>query len=201
MAKIKICGMFRDEDIEKCNLAKPDYIGFIFLDGYSRNIPEEKAARLRPLLDPAITPVGVFVDAPVEKVARLANSGIIDMIQLHGHETEEYIAKLRTLTDKPVINAAGIATEEDIDRIKDSGADYLLLDNGSGSTGKTFDWKLIGNVKRKFFLAGGLNPDNLREAIETVRPFAVDMCSGAETDGVKDLEKMKKLVEIAHEFE
>lgn len=197
MSKIKICGMHRKEDIEYCNIAKPDYIGFIFLEGYYCYITEEKAAEYRSLLAPGIKAVGVFVDAPIEQVKRIVKAGTIDVIQLHGHESEEYIKELHDFTDKPIINAAGVSTPEDVEKMVKTCADYILFDNGAGGTGKSFDWNLIKDVKRPYFLAGGLNPSNLAEAIEAVHPFAVDMCSGAETDKVKDLDKMVKLVSIA----
>ncbi len=196
MSKIKICGMFREEDIIACNEAKPDYIGFIFVDWSSRNVDENKAAALRRMLSPDIIPVGVFVDAPIEQVVRLLKKGTIEMVQLHGKETDMYIAALRTYTNRLIIKAAGISTTEDVERIVRAESDYILLDNGEGSTGKSFDWSLAKNISRPYFLAGGLNTSNIADAVATLNPYAVDLCSGAETNGVKDPEKMRELVSI-----
>ena len=132
-----------------------------------------------------------------EKVAELLNKGIIDMAQLHGNEDEEYIKKLRELApDKPVIKAFVVKDEESITRAKECGADYLLLDSGKG-TGKTFNWELIktADFDKPFFLAGGLDPSNVAEAINVLSPYAVDVSSGIESEGHKDPEKMKEFKE------
>ena len=111
------------------------------------------------------------------------------MVQLHGNEDEDYIKHLRQLVNKPIIKAFRIETAEDVAQAKASSADYILLDSGAG-TGKTFNWKLIQDIERPYFLAGGLTPGNVREAIRTLCPFAVDVSSGVETDGGKDKTKM-----------
>lgn len=193
--KIKICGLFREQDIDFVNELKPDYIGFVFAKSH-RQVTPEQAAKLREKLLPGIIPVGVFVDEPVENVAKLLSDGIIQMTQLHGQEDGAYIEKLRKLTDKPIIQAFRISDKNDVKRAVTSAADDVLLDGGSGS-GKVFDWELIREIKRPFFLAGGLNPDNVAEAIRAVNPFAVDASSGVETDKVKDFEKMRRFIEAA----
>jgi len=137
--------------------------------------------------------VGVFVDESAEIVARLLNDGTIDIAQLHGGEDEEYISRLRKLTGKPIIKAFRIESEEDIARAEKSSADHILLDSGMG-TGKVFDWSLIQSIKRPYFLAGGLDCDNVGEAIKKLRPYAVDVSSGIETNGLKDKEKMAAFV-------
>lgn len=197
--KIKICGLRRQEDVEAANACMPDYIGFICSDRFWRYIPMEQAAALKKSLRPEIRAVGVFVDESYEKIAAYLKAGVIDMVQLHGKEDEYYVRQLRKVmifqsTVVPIVQAYQIRTENDRVRAEASAADYVLLDSGRGS-GQTFDWSLIRNVKRDFFLAGGLGPDNVREAVEAVHPFAVDMSSGVETDRKKDPEKMRRAVD------
>ena len=193
MTKIKLCGLSRICDIEAANRLKPEYICFVFLPKSKRYVTYEKAKELKSLLSPDIKVVGVFVDESAEIVARLLNDGTIDIAQLHGGEDEEYISRLRKLTGKPIIKAFRIESEEDIARAEKSSADHILLDSGMG-TGKVFDWSLIQSIKRPYFLAGGLDCDNVGEAIKKLRPYAVDVSSGIETNGLKDKEKMAAFV-------
>lgn len=191
--KIKICGLSREEDMEYANQITPDYIGFVFWEPSRRYVTHERAAELRRLLKPEIPAVGVFVDAPPEEIGSLLEEGVIDMAQLHGSETEEDIRYLQAVTGKPVIKAVKVKSRFDVEAWLDSQADYLLFDSGMGS-GEAFDWNLLTDIPREFFLAGGLNPENLRQAAETVRPYAVDLSSGVETGGVKDKVKMQQAV-------
>ena len=193
MTKIKLCGMKRAADIQAANRLKPDYIGFVFAAKSKRYVTPEQAAGLKAMLDPDISAVGVFVNETPEAVAELLNSGVIDIAQLHGSEDEEYLAELRKLTDKPLIRAFRIRTREDLDAAEKSPADFVLLDAGAGD-GKTFDWDLLENFSRPCFLAGGLDPENVREAIERCCPYAVDVSSGIETGGFKDEAKMQAFV-------
>ena len=194
MTRIKLCGLMCPPDIEAANRLRPDYIGFVFAKGSKRYVAPERAAMLRHLLDPGMEAVGVFVDAEPGEVADLLNSGLIDLAQLHGTEDEGYLRKLKSLTDRPVIQAFRIRSLADIDRARKSSADHLLLDSGAG-TGEAFDWSLAGPGGRPFFLAGGLSPDNVGAAIRQVHPFAVDVSSGIETDGRKDEKKMAAFVD------
>ncbi len=189
MTKIKFCGLTRLCDIRIVNELSPEYIGFIFAPESRRYIPPCKAAELKAALHPDIMAAGVFVNEAAETVAGFLDSGVIDIAQLHGREDEEYIQRLRKLTDKPLIQAFRIRTESDIANAEVSSADYVLLDSGAG-TGKAFDWRLIRNFKRPFFLAGGLDPDNVGEAVRQLHPYGVDVSSGIETDRVKDKHKM-----------
>lgn len=189
MTKIKLCGLSRACDIEAANELMPDYIGFVFAPKSKRYVTPEKASELRLLLAPGITAVGVFVDESLETVADLLHQGIIEIAQLHGNEDEDYIRKLRQITGKPVIRAFRIETAEDILHAQQSRADYILLDSGAG-TGTVFDWELIRNIKRPYFLAGGLSPDNAGTAVRMLHPFAVDVSSGIESRGLKDKAKM-----------
>ena len=141
--------------------------------------------------------VGVFVDEPVENVAALLKDGIIDVAQLHGSEDDDYIARLRALTGKPIFRAFKVKSEADLPAIENCAADLVLLDSGAG-TGKTFDWSLVRSVQRPYFLAGGLDPDNVADAIAALHHYGVDVSSGIETDGVKDESKMAAFVAAAH---
>ncbi|MCD8116598.1 MAG: phosphoribosylanthranilate isomerase [Oscillospiraceae bacterium] len=192
--KIKLCGLSRPCDIETANALRPDFIGFIFAPKSKRYVAPERAAALRALLDPGIRAVGVFVREEPEKVAELLRLGVIDIAQLHGGESEEYIARLRTMTDRPIIKAFRVDGPEDIAAARASGADYVLLDSGAGGTGTSFDWSLIRSLDRPYFLAGGLDTENVRPAVEALRPYAVDVSSGIETDGLKDPAKMERFV-------
>ena len=193
MSKIKLCGLSRKCDIEWANALKPEYIGFVFWSKSKRNVPPEKAKELKDLLSPDIKAVGVFVDEPIENVAELLNDNIIDIAQLHGGEDEEYIKKLRALSDKPIIKAFLLKSESDAERAEKSTADYILVDSGTG-TGKSFDWELLKNINRPYFLAGGLCCENISQAITALDPYAVDVSSGIETNGCKDKNKMAAFV-------
>lgn len=200
--KIKLCGMFRGCDIDYANEAMPDYIGFILgFPKSHRNIDMETARQLRSQLSPEIKAVGVFVNSPETTCAEYANRGIIDVIQLHGSEDAEFIRRLRELTDAPIIKAAKIRTPEDIRAVQQLGADFVLLDNGTG-TGEMFDHSLLDGteIRQPFFLAGGLTPENLRQAAESARPYCVDLSSGVETEKLKDREKMLEAVRIIREL-
>ena len=183
--KIKLCGMFRRADVGFVNEVKPDYCGFVLAEGFRRRILPEQAAEFRSILDPAIPAVGVFVDNPCEEVISYLQRGVIQMAQLHGRESEEDICYIKAVTGKPVIKAVKVQSRYDVEAWLDSAADYLLFDGGTGS-GKAFDWRALRGVDRDFFL----------EAMETVRPFGVDLSSGVETDGVKDPEKMRTVTAL-----
>ena len=193
MSKIKLCGLSRKCDIEWANALKPEYIGFVFWSKSKRNVPPEKAKELKDLLSPDIKAVGVFVDEPIENVAELLNDNIIDIAQLHGGEDEEYIEKLRMLSGKPIIKAFLLKSDIDAERAEKSTADYILVDSGTG-TGKSFDWELLKNISRPYFLAGGLCCENISQAITALDPYAVDVSSGIETNGCKDKNKMAAFV-------
>ena len=212
MVKLKICGMRRPEDIEMANRYEPDYIGFVFAES-PRKVSYGQAKELSALLNEDIVPVGVFVNEHMNIIVDLFKDGIIEIAQLHGDEDEKYI---RNLKDKsieetgkqiPVINAIEIKDGADYNdellKWRDSASDYFILDSGKGS-GKTFDWSLIDKesefFKNSIFLAGGLNSENLALAIEEFNPFAVDLSSSVETDGFKDEEKIKEIIEIMENY-
>lgn len=197
MTRIKICGLKSIEDIQAVNDVMPDFAGFIVEFPKSfRSISKEKLKELTAELSGEILPVGVFVNAPLELPATLLEEGTIALAQLHGQENEEYIRSLRDLTDKPLIKAFSVKTSDDVKRALESSADYILLDQGGGGTGKTFDWSLVAKIERPYFLAGGLNTDNLEEAVHTLHPWAVDLSSSLETEGKKDPAKIRETVRI-----
>lgn len=192
MSKIKICGLSRKCDIDYVNELMPDYIGFVFAKS-RRQIDRRKAEKLREMLNENIQTVGVFVNEDINKVADIANNSIIDMIQLHGSEDETYVKSLRYKTDAKIIKAFKINSYEDIKMANESDAEYILLDNGNGGTGESFDWGYVDNIDRPYFLAGGINESNLEAALR-LQPYAIDLSSGIETDGFKDYNKIKNVI-------
>lgn len=208
MTRVKMCGLFRDEDISYANEVKPDYIGFVFYPKSHRYVSIEKAQSLKARLDPEIKAVGVFVDSDISFIKELVAKNIIDIVQLHGHEDSNYIHELRKSIDNPdisIIQAIVIKNEADILRLPQNdfmnnefSADYYLVDSGMGS-GSSFNWDLLKEHNGKIFLAGGLNTENIAKALSTVKPFAVDVSSGIETDKIKDLGKMKKFISLVKE--
>ena len=201
MTKIKLCGLTRPCDIAWANELGPDYIGFVFARKSKRYAAPELAARLKALLNPEIQAVGVFVNEDVDTVAELLRAGIIDVAQLHGKEDESYIAALRAKTDKPIFKAFRIDSEADVAKANASSADFVLLDSGNGGTGTVFDWQLLQGIARPYFLAGGLHPGNIGEAVKALKPFGVDVSSGIETDGLKDQAKMAQFVQAVRKEE
>ena len=201
MTAIKICGLTRPEDIAAVNRAKPDYAGFVFWPKSRRTVDAETAHRLRRALAPDIPAVGVFVNQPIEDILRLLRMGVIDIAQLHGHETDEDIIKLRERGGKPVWKAFKVRSKEDLTRAEASLADLVLLDNGYG-TGERFDWGLLSRPpERPWLLAGGLTPENIPEAIRAFSPCGIDISSGVETDGRKDPDKIMAAVAAARRYD
>lgn len=199
MTKIKMCGLRRPEDIEFANRVKPDYIGYVFAEKSKRYIATEKAAELTKLLDGDIVPVGVFVDETMENVIAAVKMGAVKMVQLHGSESEDFVSELKS-RGIPVIKAFQVGVAEDIAAAERSCADMVLLDSGKGS-GQTFDWSLVGSIKRPYLLAGGITAENAAQAIRQLRPFGVDASSCLETDGFKDIAKMKAFAQAVRAAE
>lgn len=189
--KIKICGISRIEDIEYVNQSKPDYIGFVFAKS-SRQISYQQASFLKNKLNQSIQVVGVFVDESIDTIMSLVENNIIDLIQLHGHETNEYITQLKTLTNIPIIKAIPIKEKHDLINI-DIPADYYLLDYQKAGSGQSFDWSYITKLNKPFFLAGGINLSNIDQA-KTIHCYGIDVSSGVETNGYKDKYKINEIV-------
>lgn len=194
--RIKICGLSRLEDISYINEAKPDYCGFVIdVPKSRRNVSISQVRTFTENLSRQIIPVGVFVNKELKQVAELLNEGVIGIAQLHGQEDEDYIKKLKGMTDRPVMKAFSIRDRKDLETAAGSCADLVLLDHGKGGTGESFDWSVLeGWNERPYFLAGGLNPDNIPEAIRKYHPWGIDLSSAVETDGKKDREKILQAV-------
>lgn len=198
MTKIKLCGLKRDCDIAYVNELTPEYIGFVFWQKSKRYVTPQNAALLRKQLNPQIVPVGVFVNEEPEVIADLVKQNVIEAVQLHGTENEEYLRTLRKYVNCPVIQAFQVKSETEIEKANTSSADYILLDSGVGS-GERFDWSLLQRIERPYFLAGGLDSSNVKTAIQQLHPYAVDASSSLETDGYKDAAKMKAFVTAVRE--
>ena len=198
MAKIKICGLTQPCDIDYANALMPDYIGFVFAPS-KRQITPEAAIFLKNGLRREIQAVGVFVNAEMETIAALCRKSVIDIVQLHGDEDAAYLQELRQAVSNPVIRAIRVQAQSHVQNALATDADYILFDTYKkgvpGGTGEAFNWDLVAGFPRPFFLAGGLNEENLEQAIRACNPFCVDISSGAETDGKKDRDKMQRLIE------
>lgn len=184
MARIKICGLRRECDIDYVNELKPDFAGFIMSAGFRRSI--DNADELIARLDSNIASVGVFVNEDID----IVNNANVDFAQLHGDESVDYCEKV----NKPVIK---MLKPKDFDKISEYEpyVDYFLFDSGTG-TGKVFDWSAIPSTSKPFFLAGGMDSGNIELAINSINPFAIDLSSSVETDGYKDYEKIKEVIDI-----
>jgi len=228
-AKIKICGLFRKQDIDYVNEAKPDYAGFVFAES-KRRVSGVLAAALRQRLSDDIIPVGVFVNAPIDAIVALYHDRVISIAQLHGEENDEYITQLKKSSavdgNKPIAviktiqihekpgaatarskgNKASFPRLPTLDsRLPSSSADYYLIDSGAGS-GKTFNWELLNSpgmnalkTAKPWFLAGGIGLDNIEQAL-SFTPYALDVSSGAETDGIKDRKKIVQLISVVRGY-
>jgi phosphoribosylanthranilate isomerase len=199
--KVKICGLTRQQDIDIVNVALPDYIGFVFAES-RRKVLMMQAAAMKQNLDRRVSAVGVFVNHDPAEIERIAGNGIIELIQLHGDEDAAYITCLKKKTGLPIMKAVRVRCREQILEAQAMPCEFLLLDTyqegAYGGTGKTFDRALIPPLEKPFFLAGGLNAENIKKAL-AVRPCGVDISGGVETDGVKDAEKIKEIIRIVRE--
>ena len=214
MPKLKICGLKRPEDIRYVNQYPPDFVGFVFAKSLRQITPRE-AKELRRQLKPGIVPIGVFVNEEIENIVRLVKEGVIDMVQLHGEESAEYVRLLGERLEEVsssgaalshgIIKAVRVASRQDVKKALDFPADFLLFDTYTkgqyGGSGECFNWQLLKGIERPFFLAGGLKVENIAGAALEVKPFCLDVSSGAERDGKKDEEKIRRLVETIRKIE
>ena len=191
MTGIKICGLRRIEDVEYVNEVLPEYIGFVFWDKSKRNVSFEEAKNMRSRLDDRIVSVGVFVDGDIDFITKLVEENVISVVQLHGTEDEDTIleVKRRVAGKAKVVKAFEVTNTSDVAKANESSADMVLIDSGKGS-GNTFDWNLLNNIRRDYFLAGGLSTENVGEAVSKLHPCVVDVSSKVETDGYKDKDKI-----------
>lgn len=200
MTKVKICGLMTVEDVLKVNRCAPEYAGFVFAPKSKRRVTGEAAAKMKAALAFGIQAAGVFVNEEIHLIAALVRDNVIDLVQLHGDEDDDYMRALKKHINCPIIKSVAVAnkTPETLSHQ----ADYILFDTASkerGGTGKSFDWLLIAETKEPFFLAGGLREENVAEAIKAVSPYCVDISSGVETGGIKDENKMRRFIRLVRE--
>ena len=191
MTKVKICGLSTVEAVETAVLAGADYIGFVFAKS-KRQVSQEQAHELARLVTGKTKIVGVFVSPSLEDLEQAIAQVPLDIVQIHGNFDEDQIPKISV----PVIRAIQL---RDGEAQVSSQAEYLLFDAPVAGSGQTFDWDLLKDqkIQQNFFIAGGLTVDNVRQARETFHPYALDVSSGVETDGHKDIEKIKVFIEGA----
>lgn len=207
MTKVKICGLTRSEDIECANRVKPDFIGMVFYAKSKRAVTAQQAALLKAMLAPSIKAVGVFVNAEIDFVAKLAQAGIIDIIQLHGDEDADYITRLhQELANKnvsvPIIKAIRVRSEESLLNLEQYQVDFFLFDTYKpgqyGGTGERFNLELEQvKIPKPYFIAGGLDAGNVAQVVaENSQAYAVDVSGGVEdgSTGLKSAAKMASFV-------
>lgn len=198
--KIKMCGLRRPDDIIYANECLPDYIGFVFAES-RRKVSGREAKKLGEQLDPSIKKVGVFVNEPLRSLISISEEAGLDIIQLHGDEGEEYIKEVKHETGKELWKAVRVRMVKDIQEAQRLPADKLLLDSFSeesyGGTGKVMDFAVLdqADIRKPYFIAGGLTVENLPEILKKAEPYGIDISSGIETEGVKDGEKMLKVIQ------
>ena len=189
MTKVKICGLSTASAVETACQAGADYIGFVFAES-RRRVNLEQAQELAALVPPAVRKVGVFVSPSLAELQEAISVANLDLVQIHGDFDEELLTEI----GRPVIRAyqvkgalKGVSQQ----------ADYRLFDAPLAGSGQTFDWQLLADkqIEQDYFIAGGLTMDNVAEAKETFQPYALDVSSGVETDGHKDLDKIKAFIE------
>ena len=207
MTKVKICGMRSLKDIAIANEAMPDYVGFVFANS-RRQVTSTLAKAMRHKLDPRIKAVGVFVQQPIEQIVEICEKNIIDVVQLHGQESLEYVEELKGRIKQPIIYAKPVFGDKvSSDCLKPDDTeypvDYYLYDTCVkgvfGGTGVLLNYKAVPQTGGEFFLAGGLDAENVGDAIRLIHPYCVDASGKLETDGVKDREKILAFVNAVRE--
>ena len=202
MTKVKICGLSRPEDIFQANKLKSDYIGFVFYPKSKRAVTQSQAALLKAMLDKEIKAVGVFVNADIAFIEKLAQLRIIDLVQLHGDEDSLYIQEMRKRVYIPIIKAIRVQGEESLQNLRNYPVDFFLFDTYKpghyGGTGERFNLELEGvTIPKPYFIAGGLDASNVAQVIaQNPHAYAVDVSGGVEDSatGLKDAQKMADFV-------
>lgn len=196
MTKLKICGCKSLNDIAIVNKYQPDYVGFVFAES-KRRVDADYSKLLKRELSIYIKAVGVFVNEPLQNIENLCKEHIIDVVQLHGDETENYIKNLKERIKQPIIKAVRVQSKEQVLYAKELPCDYLLFDTCKkgvyGGSGEIFDWNMIPELSKPFFLAGGLGSENILNAIDKCKPYAIDVSSGVEVEGQKDENKIREI--------
>ena len=211
MTKVKICGISDKKHAIAAIEAGADFIGMVFAESVRRVTPEQAKEIVDAIRQAGTTvkTVGVFVNMPADEVNRIARDCDLDMVQLSGDESWEYCIDI----EKPVIKAIHMQAQRDdtdqiaifgVDHISDNDNVYIILldthvEGKYGGTGMSFDWKLAKSISAEYpiIVAGGLEPTNVKKAIEKMKPWGVDVSSGVETDGEKDIAKIKKFIDEA----
>ncbi len=189
MTKVKICGLSTKEAVEVAVSAGADYIGFVF-DPSKRQVTLAQAAELAKLIPSHIQKVGVFVSPSQSELLEAIDKVGLDLVQIHGQVTDNLF------DDLPCASIQAVQVDGN-GHVPNSQADYLLFDAPVAGSGQTFDWGQLDTTElaQPFFIAGGLNEDNVEEAIQHFTPFAVDVSSGVESNGQKDHEKIRRFIE------
>ena len=189
MTKVKICGLSTQGAVEAAVSAGADYIGFVFAPS-KRQVTVEQAAELAKFIPSHIQKVGVFVSPSRAELLEAVDKVGLDLVQVHGRVTDDLFE------DFPCASIQAVQVDGD-GHVPNSQADYLLFDAPVAGSGQTFDWGRLDTTKlaQPFFIAGGLNEDNVARAIQHFSPFAVDVSSGVETNGQKDHEKIRRFIE------
>ena len=189
MTKVKICGLSNIEAVKTAVSAGADYIGFVFAPS-KRQVTLEQAAELAKLIPVNVKKVGVFVSPSRAELLEAVDKVGLDFVQVHGQVVDKLFENL------PCGSIQAVQVDEN-GHVPNSQADYLLFDAPVAGSGQTFDWGQLDTTElaQPFFIAGGLNEDNVARAIQHFSPFAVDVSSGVETDGQKDHEKIRRFIE------
>lgn len=202
---VKICGLSEPKTLQTATQSGARFIGFVFYPPSPRNVSFDTAWNLARAVPTGVRSVGLFVNPTDEQLERIVTGIQLDMIQLHGDESPGRIHEIKTRFSMPVIKAIRVASEKDLDGIDgfEAAADWLLFDarpeNASlpGGTGERFDWNILKgkSFKKPWMLSGGLDADNVQEALSILKPNAVDISSGVESEkGVKDADKIEKFI-------
>ena len=204
MAKVKICGLKSLADVAIVNKYLPEYVGFVFANT-KRFVTDEQAFTMKRALDERIQAVGVFVNEPQEHIITLCKQRIIDVVQLHGDETSEYITELKQQISNPIIKAVRVQNAQQVKEEQQQEADFMLFDTYKkgvyGGSGERFSLSILEESLKNeesakpFFVAGGLAPENIKEVLGDVACYCVDVSTGVETDGSKDEKKVREFIE------
>ena len=203
---VKICGITNLRDACIAVEYGVDALGFNFYKPSPRHVSPLAAAEIISNLPAEVMKVGVFVNSSADEIAEIVSAAGLGAVQLHGDETPDVAAAVKRATGATVIKAIRVSGPVDVDAFRDYPVDAFLFDapgDSYGGSGKTFHWEAavsVKNIQRKFYLAGGLTPDNVGVAIRKFRPFGVDVCSGVESaKGIKDLVKVEEFIRNAKE--
>lgn len=208
MTKVKICGLKSLADVAIVNKYLPEYVGFVFANT-KRFVSDEKACEMRQALDKRIQAVGVFVNEPQDHIVSLCKQSIIDVVQLHGDEDQEYITQLRKKIKAPIIKVVRVQNAEQVKKELQNDADFMLFDTYKkgiyGGSGERFPLPVleeslkIETKQKPFFIAGGISSENIMEVLGSMDCYCVDVSTGVETDGHKDETKVRQLIECVRE--